>query len=147
MTNEQIPPELRSIAEQLDNLAEHDRSAAPDDLAQQVFARTRPSITDTVDAPETLPFPHILKHWRLAALLAVAAGATIFVTWTVTPTSKTHQGDGAALAEIESEINDFLSITASWEAFDAISADAAGDLSSDFWGMDEDDELFSEDTL
>jgi hypothetical protein len=147
MTADQTPRELLPIATQLDELGQRDRDAAPTDLERRVLTSLHSNHSDHEQSPPPIRFPSAPRRWRLAAMLAVAAGAAIVGMASLWPVGLTPASSDPVLAEIESEIDDFLAITASWEELDEDLPESEDEQNSDFWGPEIDDDLLTEDSL
>lgn len=151
-TNPTIPPErtptdLVGMESALDRLAVAERASAREGLEDRLFGASRGVIAQSTDAPAPIRFP-VAGCWRLAAAVALLAGAGVLATaWLTTRPAMTVPAPNGlatetptAVAEpinaddLRGELEDLL---ASYDAVESADLADASPTSGTFWAENE----------
>ena len=150
--HDHLDPDLRRLAESLDDLGAAERDAAPEDLERVLLATTLPRLRATTDADRPEPRPLVIarisphraaRSFHLAAavvLLATAGVASYFLIRSLRPAPTTPpvaRSTEQLIEDIDAQLDDWLDDLATLEDRYAESA-APPDA---FWNVD--DELES----
>ncbi len=146
--DESLPPDLEAIEASLAAEGERLRTEPSTGFEDRLFEACREAVNP---APALIPFPagNTSGPLRLAAAIAILAGASAFVVWTPGGGPGPMQpGDALSIEELREDVDDFLVFTAGWESAGAAVERERPGPASQFWAEpNEDTLLILEDTL